>query len=1055
MNGGDDGSRTHDLRVANATLYQLSHVPTFAGRESSADSPLAVVLVSALRSVPAGSAFGGGGRMMVEGSLMLFTPLLTLALLGPQAGLSEMRAWADVELPVGFYLDLGTGRVSNLAPEAAELRVSWDGESLQGPALLSLIAGSSERDRIERGEGGAPQPGFMASVGSEWVYELGETGWGYLRVLSMDAGRISLERAHLVGEEVVLSREPAGISWNAKPLGVELSWGRSSRAGARWLIERRALRGERASRWEVAGESTDPWWTDTEVEPDVVTEYRVILEGGGMGARVRAVAGGLLDGPIELIQGEGINALTGEVGGPRTDIRLEYINPKGVQIAPGEGVIMRTLVASGREAWELPHKDTPGFGPQRYFLSEGRDLALYLPEGLYARLSLGEIGEEKVSLRVSVAIDGGRILLPSPTTLRGEGLLEGGAGVSANVPSGHAGLGLGEPILSLEREQGFESNEWVFVTEETTSGEVVLVDPNPGVTGPCRYRTRVRLGPFGPSSPSAPVSVLVGDDGGEQTDAWIREAIDELGQPDYARRQRARELLAVVGERARPHLLEVVSSENPEQAAAARELLSGLSREEKGSTPEEALVPDILLQRASELDLAEDVLPGFLDADPMVRAYGAISLDDVALAREHLSVLAESDPVLFVRDAASMALSLPPRSVEAEPGLRAAFGAGDLLAVAEEMELMEAPDPAQLADALFAAVADAEVWTTLLVLQVISDLEASKGDLAREEEAIARARLVLALLHDRIEGRESPASFLAAALDVVRDPVIRQTAARRLAQRVFDTPRHEEEPLRIEAGDYEDLASVLDECRRSGVGERILVPEGVYEPATGGASTLRTGGVGVHLIGEGDVRIRAGLMIDKEARVTLENIRLEPRSGIGIIVTDGELLLKDVHLTPFSMGLQVTDSFVGLSNSVIADPPRTSGGRGGPILLRFIGVSGFFARGSELRSYASCLQGARIVYLDTCALSSVDRSAVEGQGRMEVFCERSILRGTYAALSGAGTGVLDGVILESDGHAALRVGEGLQLCREHTTGGDEPGELWTKGLSADCTLEHR
>jgi hypothetical protein len=74
---------------------------------------------------------------------------------------------------------------------------------------------------------------------------------------------------------------------------------------------------------------------------------------------------------------------------------------------------------------------------------------------------------------------------------------------------------------------------------------------------------------------------------------------------------------------------------------------------------------------------------------------------------------------------------------------------------------------------------------------------------------------------------------------------------------------------------------------------------------------------------------------------------------------------------------------------------------------------------------------------------------------MEVFCERSILRGTYAALSGAGTGVLDGVILESDGHAALRVGEGLQLCREHTTGGDEPGELWTKGLSADCTLEHR
>ena len=516
---------------------------------------------------------------------MLSTSFLLLALLGPQAGPSELHAWADVELPVGFYLDLGTGRVSNLAPEAAELGVSWDGESLQGPAILSLIPGASERDRLERGEGGAPQPGFMASVGSEWAYELGEMGWGYLRVLSMGVGRISLERAHLGGEEVVLLREPAGISWSAKSNGVELSWGRSSKAEARWLIQRRTLRSERATRWEDAGGSANPWWTDTEIESDVVTEYRVILQGGGMGARVRAVAGGLLDGSVELVQGEGINALTGEVGGPRTDIRLEYINPKGVQIGPGEGVIMRTLVASGRDAWELPHKDTPGFGPQRYFLSEGRDLALYLPEGLYARLSLGAIGEEKVSLRVSVAIDGGRILLPSPTTLSGEGLPDGGAGVSAEVPSGHAGLGLGEPILSLEREQGFESDEWVFVTEEATSGEVILIDPIPGVTGPCRYRTRARLGPFGPSSPSAPISVLVGDDGGEQTDAWIREAIEELGQPDYARRQRARELLAVVGERARPHLLEVVSSENPEQAAAARELLSGLSREEVGPMP--------------------------------------------------------------------------------------------------------------------------------------------------------------------------------------------------------------------------------------------------------------------------------------------------------------------------------------------------------------------------------------------------------------------------------------------------------------------------------------
>ncbi len=30
--GGDKGIRTPDLRIANATLYQLSHIPTFAFR---------------------------------------------------------------------------------------------------------------------------------------------------------------------------------------------------------------------------------------------------------------------------------------------------------------------------------------------------------------------------------------------------------------------------------------------------------------------------------------------------------------------------------------------------------------------------------------------------------------------------------------------------------------------------------------------------------------------------------------------------------------------------------------------------------------------------------------------------------------------------------------------------------------------------------------------------------------------------------------------------------------------------------------------------------------
>lgn len=982
---------------------------------------------------------------------MFATPLLLIALVGPQAESEVEAAWGDVELPVGFHLDLSTGWVSSRAPAEAVQGVIWDGDSLRGPALLQLVRGSSERSRLERGEGGAPQGGALAEVGDEWAYELGELGWGYLRVLSRDSGRIRLERAHGGTAEVDLVRVPMGISWSSPERVVELSWARDVDEDAEWLVERRAVRVGGTTRWEVVARTRRPWWTDAEPVVDLVLEYRVRRVGARMGSRVRAVAGGVADGPVLVPQGSGINALTGEVGGARSDIRLEYINPKGVQIGPGEGVVMRTLALAGRDAWELPRRDAPGYGPQRYFLSEGRDLAVYLPEGLYARLSLGEIGDGSVGLSVSVAIDGGRVLLPAPVVLAAEGRADGGAEVTVEVVSGFAGLGLGEPILILEREVGFDSGEWAFVTEEITSGREKLVDLKPEMTGPCRYRSRVRLGPFGPSPPSAPISVLLGDDGGAQTDAWIREAVGELGRPEYERRQRARELLAVVGARARPQLLEVVSSENPEQAAAARELLSGLSQGEEVSKPDQALVPEVLLQRASERGLREDALPGFLSANALRRAAGALQAVDAEAVREHLDLLAEYDPLEFVRDAASLALRLPPRvSMQTRS---ATLGWQSLSEVALELELQQAPDPMELADALVGVVAEGvDAWTSLVALQIAGDLEGAAGALREEDAAISRARLALSLLRVRAEEPDAPASFLTAALDVVRDPLVRQRAARSFAASVFEPTEHEREPLRVEAGDWADLAAILDECRRSGEGEHIIVPEGIYEAPGGALASLRTGGDGVHIVGEGEVVIHASIIVDEGGRVALENIQIAPRTGTGILITAGELLLIDCTLTPFSMGIQATDSLVALSNTVVADPAR-AGKRGGAISLRLAGMSALFARASRIESSASCVHGARFVYLDGCAFASVDRSAVEGQGRMEVFAERTVLRGGYSALTGAGTGALDGVVLESEGHAALRVGDGLHICREHTSGGDEPGELWTKGISTGCTFE--
>ena len=988
---------------------------------------------------------------------MLHTSILLFALLAPQGDGdslgAEAKVCSDVELPVGFHLDLATGLVSNRSPLDKERGVVWDGESLSGSGLLILIPGATERDVIARGEGLAPQPGAQALKNAEWTYSVGELGWGYLRALEVAPGRISLERAHLDKGEPELSRAPAAISWRSLGESLELSWADSSDEDASWLIQRRELKSDLNLAWRSLGVSDEPTWADAELKPDVVYEYRVILSGGDLGARSRGVAGGLFDGLIETVQGTGVNLLSGEVGGQRSDLRVEYINPKGVQLSPDAGVQVRTLTAAGRDAWEVPSIDVQGYGSQRYFVSTGRDLAVYLAEGLYARVSLDKIEDGKAELRVNVALDGGRILLPAPTLKSGAWLSSGEVEIKVDVPKGHEGLGLGAPALTLEAERDFQSEEWTTLFERVSGDGGLLRDLSPGESGPRRYRARLHLGHHGPSSPSAPITVLVGDDGGGQSETWIREAVAELGERDYSRRQRAREVLAVIGERARPSLLEVISSDNPEQAAAARELLSDLGQKEESAGSAGALLPEVLMKRAGELSLSAESLPGFLDPDPVLRALGALRVTDPESLRAHLELLADSDSEFFVREAAEITLSLPARRAAQE--LMADANAPTLSAIYGELEAYGSLDVDLLANSFEMAAAGLEAWQSLASFQISRDLRASRGSEVEEKAAIERARLVLALLAESDGDEEAPASFLAAALDVVRDPLVRQEAGRAFAASRFVEDERIDEPLRVAAGDFDDLATLLDECRRSGRGDQILIPEGDYEASSGAASSLRMGGQGVHLIGEGDVRIYASLLIEAGSKVTLENLHIGPRSGIGITITDGELTLIDSRLSLQSMGVQATDSVVALSGTVIANPPRSAAAKGSAMALRFVGMSALIAQDSHILTSASCAHGPRFVHMSTCAFISKDRCAIEGQGSMEVLIERSLLSGGYAALSGPSSGVIDGVVLESPGHAALRVGNGLHLCREHVRIADETGELWLKGSTIECTFGQR
>jgi hypothetical protein len=465
------------------------------------------------------------------------------------------------------------------------------------------------------------------------------------------------------------------------------------------------------------------------------------------------------------------------------------------------------------------------------------------------------------------------------------------------------------------------------------------------------------------------------------------------------------------------------------------------------------LLPEVLMKRAGELSLSVDSLPGFLDPDPVLRAFGALRVTDPESLRAHLELLADSDSEFFVREAAEITLSLPAR--RAAQALRVDANAPTLSAISGELEAYGSLDVGHLADSFEMAAAGLEAWQALASFQISRDLRASRGSEAEEKAAMDRARLVLALLAESDGGEEAPASFLAAALDVVRDPLVRQEAGRTFAASRFVERERIDEPLRVVAGDFDDLVVLLDECRRSGRGDQILIPEGDYEAPSGVSSSLRMGGQGVHLIGEGEVRIFASLLIEAGSKVTLENLHIGPRSGVGITITDGELTLIDSRLSLQSMGVQATDSVVALRGTVIANPPRVAAAKGSAMALRFVGMSALIAQDSQISTSASCAHGPRFVHISTCAFISKDRCAIEGQGSMEVLIERSLLSGGYAALSGPSAGVIDGVVLESPGHAALRVGKGLHLCREHVRIADETGELWLKGNAIDCTFGQR
>lgn len=976
---------------------------------------------------------------------------LALALLAgaaPAAG-----QWEDVDLPRGFRLELASGRVANQLPPDAPHLVYRAGRLESAAALYRLPTfGAEPRPRIERGIGEAVA-GVEARPGAELVYDLGAQGWGYLRVLAVGAERVRLERVHSEPEARALARQPLALAVRAGDGGLTLSWREAGPAGGSYLVERRFLpRGpdEPDAGWESLAEVRGHAWLDERASPTRVAEYRVRALGdraAPFGARARGVLN--LHGserPVPVARGMDLSLLTLLEDPARVDVRIQHANESLVQLAPGPGVLLRNLAPAEEDAWRLPDVSAPDWTSAAVFAGPGRGLAAHLPEGIYVRLrvEIGPGGEPRLSRQIDLA--GGRMFPPPPPRARAAWDADAGLTLRLDAAPDAPDLGLPRPEFAIELEEEFESGLWRPLAVQPAARELLLGHLVPA--GLARLRLRYRLAGGELSLPNLPTSVLVGDDGGPGSEELLERALVELTSPDYAVRRRAQGTLEVLGSRVAPRLRESLAAEDPQLAAAARELLGRLgadaARDPGAGAP---LAPLILRAEAEARRLFEEPPPGWFEPGPARRAL-AILRHLAGRPASHLEswreLSAAADPDPRVRRLASLAPTLTPPPEPPDWIERLPRAAPEPPVPGSAHDGPAQDDPREAARALAATVDWKDPWASLVRLGLVHELGGALGG-AREAAALQHARLGLGLLQ-RHRTDPQPA-FLEAARRLVEDPAARLAAVRELADRTWAAAERGRAVRELPAADGEALLALLEELGTGEVELDLILPAGVYEPGPGGAM-LRVGARGLRLVARGEVVLRYSMYVAPEGEVVLQGLLLAPPSGIALNLVRSSAVLVDCGVVPAQLGVQLSDGFLALLRTEVAREGAASTTAG----IRAGGESLVLLRDSLIDAGGAALGGARLVLVERSVLLAGGAPALSAARDGEAWVLDSLLAGGPSAVSGFATGLLEGGLLAAEGPVATQLGEGLLACPEHLLLQGEPGSLGERPARVGCPI---
>lgn len=943
---------------------------------------------------------------------------------GGAGGAADEPTWADLELPEGLRLELATGEVTSRAvdPVLGALTLV-DGRLVAEPPLRALGPGG---ERFAPADGEVRAPG-VPEVGEAFAFSLDGGTWGLVRVLGVaqDAVRLEYARAPAGADELV--RSPATLAVGSADGLLELSW--HAPDDARHVVIRRVVGRDDEERFEVAGGA----WTDPRPPGTDLLEYRVRRVGAALGARAlghRGATGGSVE--LEIARGARIDLLAGELGGRRADLEVIYLNPPSIALRPLGGASVESLAPG---AWTAPAPGPGRYPADRVRTTDlGVELAVRLPESIYARLSFRRDEAGAIHLRRTLALDGSRRFPvppgPPAATWTADGL-------RLVFPPLETAPDPDRVVVVAERELEPDGGDWRAVEESRPGSRALLLEAgprSPDLPPLVSYRFRHRVPGGRVSPPSAPTVFLRGDRGDpDQVAAWLDRAFANLTNDEFEARLAARRMIEALADEAFPRLEAALLDRDPEVSLAARELLGALPGAE-------GLRIGLLLRsqasRMGRTGAAAELPPGLGDPDPIRRARALLAhwrdapdtpdTPDAPAgegAATWLQVVERADPdATLVRFAELLGRLPAPAEADGRPAVETPPYAR-ILPAAVDVELVDELDADLLARHVERAVdvhAPDEAWVLLALLDRLARAE-------DDATVLEDARLVLRLLARwRTSGDES---LLLAARSLAGDPAGRLAAWRALlARRARSAPSPvERRRVRLEQATWTALVASLAELEAEGATYvDVVLPAGEYALDDGASATgtLLLGVPGLRLVGEGEVVLRGALQVSEAVDVILENLAIEHPGGTPLYARNAEVHVRGGRLVGYQTAIQASQSRVELEDVFVGIPDQSGRSRWA---ARLSDGGELWARGCLFAAGTIATGPAASVYLEGCVLSAGGQTAIQGQRGDRIVVRDSLLVGEGIGISGVERGLLVGVLLDFARDAVARGSDGVRL----------------------------